>query len=84
MDSQPRPLELLKFIVGALVDEAGAVSIEEVVDDHGRVFKLRVAPGDIGRVIGKEGRTAKAIRTIIGVATARDGQKAKLDIVDSD
>jgi uncharacterized protein len=84
MENTVRPRELLSFIVGALVDKAEAVSIEEVVDDHSRVFKLRVDQSDIGRVIGKEGRTAKAIRTIIGVATARDGQKAKLDIVESD
>ncbi|HUU00337.1 MAG TPA: KH domain-containing protein [Myxococcota bacterium] len=84
MESPHRPRELLSFIVGALVDKAEAVSIEEIVDEHSRVFKLRVDQADIGRVIGKDGRTAKAIRTIIGVATARDGQKAKLDIVDPD
>ena len=84
MESPNRPRELLSFIVGALVDKVEAVSIEEIVDEHSRVFKLRVDQADIGRVIGKDGRTAKAIRTIIGVATARDGQKAKLDIVDPD
>jgi predicted RNA-binding protein YlqC (UPF0109 family) len=46
------------------------------------VIKLRVAPADLGKVIGREGRTARAIRTVLGVASARDDKRAKLDIVD--
>mgnify|MGYP001085342236 CR=1 FL=1 len=74
--------DLLAFIARALVEKPQAVHVEEVNDERSRVLKLRVDPSDLGRVIGKEGRTAKAIRTIIGVATARDEQKAKLDILD--
>jgi predicted RNA-binding protein YlqC (UPF0109 family) len=74
--------ELVAFIARALVEDQGAVEVEEVDDERNRIIKLRVAPGDLGRVIGKEGNTARAIRTILGVATSRDEKKAKLDIVD--
>jgi predicted RNA-binding protein YlqC (UPF0109 family) len=74
--------DLLSFIVRALVDNADAVSVEDVDGERSRVLKLKVDPSDLGRVIGKEGRTAKAIRTVLEVATARDEQKANLDIVD--
>jgi 16S rRNA processing protein RimM len=68
---------LVAFIARALVEDQGAVEVEEVDDERNRIIKLRVAPGDLGRVIGKEGNTARAIRTILGVATSRDEKKAK-------
>lgn len=74
--------DLLTFLARLLVREPGQVSVKEIDDDRNRAVELRVAPDDRGRVIGKEGRTAKALRTIVAVATARDGMKAKLDIVD--
>jgi uncharacterized protein len=74
--------DLLGFVVRALVDNADAVEIEDVDGERSRVLKLKVDPSDLGRVIGKEGRTAKAIRTVLEVATAQDEQKANLDIVD--
>jgi hypothetical protein len=74
--------ELVAFIARALVQDPDAVQVEEVLGDRERVIQLRVAPGDMGRVIGKEGRTAKAMRTVLAVASARNGMKAKLDIVE--
>ncbi len=74
--------DLVAFIARLLVRDPSAVEVEEVDDGRSRIVKLRVAPGDKGRVIGREGRTARAIRTVLEVASARDGMKAKLDIVD--
>jgi hypothetical protein len=74
--------ELVAFIARMLVRDPSAVEVEEIGDERSRVVRLRVAPDDRGRVIGKEGRMAKAIRTILAVMSARDGMKAKLDIVD--
>jgi len=74
--------ELVAFIARALVKDPGAVEVKEVDDERDRVIKLRVAQADLGRVIGREGRTARAIRTVLGVASARDDKRAKLDIVD--
>lgn len=74
--------ELVAFIARNLVRDAGAVEVEEIDTERDRVIKLRVAPEDLGRVIGREGRTARAIRTVLGVASAREEKRAKLDIVD--
>ena len=74
--------ELVAFIARALVKDPGAVEVKEVDTERDRVIKLRVAQADVGRIIGREGRTARAIRTVLGVASARDDQRAKLDIVD--
>jgi predicted RNA-binding protein YlqC (UPF0109 family) len=75
-------VDLVAFIARALVKNADAVSVEDADSERDRIIRLKVAPSDLGRVIGKEGRTARAIRTILGVATARDDKKAKLDIVE--
>jgi uncharacterized protein len=74
--------ELVAFIARALVRDPGAVSVSEVQGETERVLELRVSNDDLGRVIGKEGRTAKAIRTVLAVASAKEGCVAKLDIVD--
>ena len=74
--------ELVAFIARALVQDTGAVEVEEIDTERDRVIKLKVAPADLGRVIGREGRTARAIRTVLGVASARGDRRAKLDIVD--
>ncbi|MBW1871697.1 MAG: KH domain-containing protein [Deltaproteobacteria bacterium] len=77
-----QPRELLSFIVCSMVRKPEAVEVKEASDERNRVIKLKVDESDLGRVIGKEGRTAKALRTVLAVATAQDEQKAKLDIVD--
>ena len=74
--------ELIVFIARVLVRDPEAVSVEELSDDQSRTVNLRVAPSDRGRVIGKEGRMAKALRTILAVASSREGMRARLEIVD--
>ena len=74
--------ELVAFIARALVQDTGAVEVEEIDTERDRVIKLKVAPADLGKVLGREGRTARAIRTVLGVASARGDRRAKLDIVD--
>ena len=74
--------ELVAFIARALVENPQAVEVVEEDGDRDRLIRLKVAPADLGRVIGKEGSTARAIRTILAVATCDDDKKAKLEIVD--
>ena len=75
--------EVLDFIARNLVDNPDDVEITETTDDEGQVvLELRVHPDDMGKVIGKRGRTAKAIRTMIKAASTRDGQQATVEIVE--
>ena len=75
--------DLLDYLVRELVDEPDAVRIEEASDDRGVVFTLRVGPGDMGKVIGRGGRTARAIRTVMKAAGMRAGiQHTAVEIVD--
>ncbi|MCF7858254.1 MAG: KH domain-containing protein [Candidatus Cloacimonetes bacterium] len=74
--------ELIEFVVKALVDDPGAIEVEEINNDKTITFKLRAAKNDIGKVIGKRGRTASAIRTIITAVSARQGKKAVVEIVE--
>lgn len=73
--------ELLEFIAKSLVEDASAVSVEVVETDDVMTLKLHVAEGDMGKVIGKQGRIAKAIRTVIRSASAKIGKKVIVDIV---
>ena len=74
--------ELLLYIAKNLVDDPEAVSVTETQDDDGTVLELRVAPGDMGKVIGRQGRIAKEIRTIIKTVAQRTGEKVTVEIVD--
>ena len=74
--------ELLLYMAKNLVDEPEAVTVTEVSDEEGKVLELRVAPGDMGKVIGRQGRIAKEIRTIIKTVAQRTGEKITVDIVD--
>ena len=74
--------ELLLYMAKNLVDNPDAVSVKEVSDEEGKVLELRVAPEDMGKVIGRQGRIAKEIRTIIKSVAQRDGQKVSVEIVD--
>ena len=76
------PSDLIGFIARLLVRDPKAVDVSEQDDGRDCIISLRVASDDKGRVIGKEGRTAKALRTVLSVASARCGIKTKLDIVD--
>jgi hypothetical protein len=74
--------ELIAIIAEALVDEPDGVEVTEIDGDKNSVIELRVAQGDIGKVIGKDGRTAQSIRAILAAACAKAGRRAHLDIVD--
>jgi len=74
--------DLLTYIAKSLVENPDAVSVNEVTKEDGIVLELRVAPEDMGKVIGKHGRIAKEIRTIIKAAALRDNVKVSVDILD--
>jgi len=74
--------ELVEFIVKALVDDPSAIEITEVAGDKVTIFELRAAKEDIGKVIGKRGRTAGAIRTILSAVSARQGKRIVLEIIE--
>ncbi len=74
--------DLVEFLVQELVDEPEAVSITESLDERGPRYRVRVAPEDMGKVIGRGGRTAKAIRTVVRAAAQRRGHGAMVDIED--
>ena len=74
--------ELLLYMAKNLVDNPDAVSVNEITDEDGLVLELRVAPEDMGKVIGRQGRIAKEIRTIIQTVAQRDGEKVTVEIVD--
>ena len=74
--------DLLLYIARNLVENPDAVSVTEVERDEELVLQLRVAPDDMGKVIGRQGRIAKEIRTLIRSYAQRTGQKVSVDIVD--
>jgi uncharacterized protein len=74
--------DALAFIVKELVDHPDDVSIEEVEDDQGVVLELTVHPEDVGKVIGKRGRTAKALRALVRAAGALDDEDVTVEILD--
>ena len=74
--------ELLLYMAKNLVDNPEAVSVTEISEEEGTVLELRVAPEDMGKVIGRQGRIAKEIRTIVKTVAQRDGQKVTVEIVD--
>ena len=74
--------ELLLYMAKNLVDEPDAVTVTEVPDEDGKVLELHVAAGDMGKVIGRQGRIAKEIRTIVKTVAQRTGEKITVEIVD--
>lgn len=74
--------ELIEYIVKALVDNPDKVNVQEIAGEKSIIYELRVGEGDLGKVIGKEGRTAKAIRTIITAAAMKQGKRTVLEIIE--
>ena len=74
--------DLVVFMAKTLVDNPDEVKVTEVIGEHVMMFELRVAPGDVGKIIGKAGRTVRAMRTLLSAAAARDGKKAVLEVID--
>lgn len=74
--------ELIEYIAQALVDYPEQVSVTEVVGNQTSVLELKVAKEDLGKVIGKQGRTARAIRTILSAASAKVKKRSVLEIIE--
>jgi uncharacterized protein len=74
--------DLVLEIARALVDNPGDVSVEVVGEAEGTILRLHVAPSDVGKVIGKQGRTARSLRTILSAASMKQKHRFSLDIVE--
>jgi predicted RNA-binding protein YlqC (UPF0109 family) len=74
--------ELIKYMAQALVDNPEQVVVSEVVGEQTSVIELRVAKEDLGKVIGKQGRTAKAMRTILSAASTKIRKRSVLEIIE--
>jgi len=74
--------DLIYFIAKALVDQPDQVSVEEVEGNQTSVLELKVAKEDLGKVIGKQGRTARAMRTILSAASAKIKKRTVLEIIE--
>jgi hypothetical protein len=73
--------ELVEYVAKSLVDDPDSVKVTEVEDDEGTVIELHVAEDDMGKVIGRNGSVAKALRTLLKVTAAREGSSVQLEIV---
>src|SRR4029077_20931611 len=73
--------ELVEYVAKSLVDDPGAVQVTEVEDEEGTVIELHVAEDDMGKVIGRNGSVAKALRTLLKVTAAREGTSVQLEII---
>ena len=82
--SDERMRQLILEIVQALVDQPDGVSVELIEDREATILQVRVAPQDIGKVIGKQGRTARSLRTILGAASMKLRHRFALDIIEDE
>lgn len=73
--------ELVEIIAKSLVDKPNEVKVNEVANEHSITLKLKVAPEDMGKVIGKQGRIAKAIRTVVKAAAIKEEKRVVVEIV---
>ena len=76
--------ELLAYLARELVDDPEAVRVEEEEREDALVLVLHVAPDDVGKVIGRQGRIARALRTLVRASSARDGRRVLVEIADPD
>ncbi len=74
--------ELVEFIAKSLVDHPDQVEVKEIGGEQTVVYELRVAKEDLGKIIGKQGRTARAIRTLLGAASAKLKKRSVLEILE--
>ena len=75
-------VELVKYIAQSLVEKPEAVDVRQTENEEGVVIELRVDPDDMGKLIGKQGRIAKAIRTVVKAATAKDEKPVFVEIIE--
>lgn len=73
--------ELVEYIAKSLVDDPSQVQVNEVAGSGSLIIELRVAPEDMGRIIGKNGRVVNAIRTLLRASAARQGKRVTLEII---
>jgi len=74
-------LELVRYIAASLVDHPESIDVREVENEDSIVIELRVDPEDMGKVIGKQGRIAKAVRTIVKAASAKSSKPVFVEII---
>jgi len=74
--------ELVEYIAKSLVDDPSGVSVNQIEGEKSTILELKVTGSDIGKVIGKQGRIAKAIRTVLSAASSRSGKRVVLEILD--
>ena len=74
--------ELVQYLARYLVNNPDAVEVKETQGETASILELKVAPEDLGRIIGKQGRTAKSIRTILNAAASRTNRKVVLEIIE--
>lgn len=82
MEDSPVYKDLVEYVAKALVDHPDQVSVESVEEPTTTTVRLKVAPADLGRVIGKQGRTARAMRTLLHATAARSKRRAVLEILE--
>ena len=73
---------LIDFMARSLVDQADKVDVRRQDDEQGAIYELRVAKEDLGKVIGKQGRTVRAMRVLLNAATAKENKRVVLEIVE--
>ncbi|MBQ3409092.1 MAG: KH domain-containing protein [Clostridia bacterium] len=74
--------EILELIITSLVDDKNSVSIEEIEEEKSITYKVKVSKDDMGKVIGKQGRVARSIRTVMKSVSAKEGKKVNIEFVD--
>jgi len=74
--------DLVTYILKALVDNQDQVQVTEIAGDKSVIYELRVGEGDLGKIIGKQGRTAQAVRTIVSAAAMKLGKRTVLEILE--
>ena len=82
MSSAPTAAAVLEHIVKSIVDDPSTVEVEEVEEDGRLRLDVRVGPGELGRVIGRRGRTASSIRTVTRAAASKDGVELDIEFLD--
>ncbi|MBU0681571.1 MAG: KH domain-containing protein [Proteobacteria bacterium] len=75
-------IELIRHIATSLVEDKDSVEVKEIDQEDAQVIELHVAPDDLGKVIGKQGRTARAMRSLLAAATVGSGKDIRLEIVE--
>ncbi len=83
-EEEERLIELVGFLVQGIVAHAEDVEVEEFFDDAGIVYGVRVHPDDLGRAIGKDGRVANALRSVVRAAALKSGARVTVEIITDD